>query len=358
MITAVRDRLMMPAALALASQRVPAALPDPRPLGEKLDDFSRSVRLGTKSLVDKQHRVADASGLHKPWQRLLDRLLPGSLAQAAFSRFQPHPDGDDQVTGPLSQPVDARAWMPRVHFEGGEQFFPIDPGFDGDADVTNNPYTYRRGQTDGNQAPTFFVNGRTVGEYTVITYRTYYVDNQYLNRHHHDWEGFSIYLAKDQQGRLQPAYLSTNWHYHKTLTPWHELELDAQGRPMVTVDRGAHGTRPVRKGMSLVPGATLHPAGYWETATGRMPVQIRLPGDAPGLVGVDRLVPLADGRDPREVEYPNTNWIAGFLKTSHAIGRGPKAQAEWTAPPHPLAFRPRQAVTGKIVATIPPAPAA
>jgi hypothetical protein len=303
----------------------------------KLANTGRTLRLAAKELFGG-HKPDQPQSLHKPWQRALHKVFPGGLVTAAFSEFHPNPAGAAIPAGPLRQRVDARAWMPLVHFEQGEDVFPTDPGFDGNANVQDNMHTYRRGQTDGRQEPTFYVSAATVGEYTVLRYDVYYVDNRFMNYHNHDWEGFSVYLKPDDKGQLKPAYLMTNWHHDQVLTPWSELQFDASGRPTVLVDRGGHGSQALKRGKSIPDGRTLHPQGYWSDKTGVTPQRLHLRGDTPLLQGVEPVVKLADGRDPRQVPFASGDWILGFIRVGSTVEVGPMARSGWQKPLHPLAF--------------------
>jgi uncharacterized protein YcfL len=309
----------------------------------KMANAGRTIGLAAKELFGG-HTIDAPKSLQKPWQRTLHRVFPGGLVTAAFSQFQPQPAGAAIPATPLRRSVDARAWMPLVHFGKGETVYPTDPGFDGNANVQDNMLTYRRGKTDGNQEPTFYVSAATVGEYTVLRYDLYYVDNRFMNYHPHDWEGFSVYLKPDDKGQLQPAYLMTNWHHDQILTPWSELQFDAGGRPTVMVDRGAHGSRPLKRGKEVPAGRTLHPQGYWYDKDGISPQPLHLRGDGPLLRGVEPVMPLADGRDPRQVQYASGNWILGFIRQGSSVEVGPMGRASWQKPLHPLAY----GVTGTV----------
>jgi hypothetical protein len=294
------------------------------------------------------HTLDHPQSLHKPYQRFLHQVFPGGLVTAAFSQFQPDPAGDAPSSGPLRRTVDARAWMPVLHFEKGEDQVPVDPGFDGNAEVQDNPDHYRRNQADRNQEPTVYASARQRGEYAVIRYDTYYVDNPYMNYHKHDWEGFSVYLKPDATGDLKPAFLLTNWHHDVMLTPWADLQLDGTGRPVVLVDRGSHGSRPQKRDTKVPPGTYLHPQGFWLDEKGVRPATLHLRGDTPLLRGTEPVVRLADGRDPREVDYPSSNWIAGFISRPDGEGPGPKSRPTWNTPLHPLAFGVQGSVTGQV----------
>lgn len=303
----------------------------------KLANARRTVTMAVTELFGG-HTIDEPKSLHKPWQRALHRLLPGGLVTAAFSKFQPDPAGAAIPAGPLDRAVDPRAVMPLVHFEAGETAFPTDPGFDGNGDVNDNLLTYRRGKTDGNQEPTFYVSGATVGDYTVLRYDVYYVDNRYMNFHPHDWEGFSVYLKPDASGALKPAYLMTSWHYDQILTPWSDLVLDASGKPTVLVDRGGHGSRPLKRHTAVPAGRTLHPQGYWLDSAGRAPQPVHLRGSDQGLLGIEPVRPLPGGQDPRQVPYPSGDWILGFIRVGNTVDDGPMARPSWKKPLHPIAY--------------------
>jgi hypothetical protein len=306
-------------------------------LGLKIVNAGRTVRLAVKELFGG-HTLDQPKSLQKPWQRALHQVLPGGLVTAAFSQFKPNPAGAAIPAGPMRQAVDPKAFMPLVNFEKGEDVFPTDPGFDGNANVQDNMRTYRRGKTDGKQEPTFYVSGATVGEYTVLRYDVYYVDNRYMNYHNHDWEGFSVYLKPDATGKLKPAYLMTSWHYDQILTPWSDLQFDATGRPTVLVDKGAHGSRPLKRGMAIPQGRTLHPQGYWLDKQGGTPQPLHLRGSDPLLKGVEPVVTLPGGADPRQIPYASGNWILGFIRQGSSVEVGPMGRTTWLKPLHPMAY--------------------
>ena len=302
----------------------------------RVTGFFRTLRLAPKELVGG-HTIAQPY-FAKTWQRVLHAIFPGGLIESSFATVKPNAAAEAIPTGPSRYPVDARAWMPNVRFERGEEAFPIDPGFDGDGDVSNNREHYRPRQLDGNQEPTYYVHARQKGEYTVVQYWAYHAYNKFLNYHKNDMEMFSVYLQPDAKGQLRPAFLQTDWHGTMTMTPWTELKLDARGRPMVTVDRGSHECRPLRLQDKLPKGLTLLPQGFVQDDKGIRPVTVHLKGDDPQVHGQEPVTPLKPGLDPRDAWYPGVNWIAGFKVNVVAVAGGARARALWFNPAHPAAF--------------------
>jgi hypothetical protein len=309
--------------------------------------FFRSVHLGGKELFGG-HTI-EKPYFEKRWQRVLHRIFPGGALQAAFAAVKPDPAAEAIPSGPNDRRIDAREWMPNVRFEKGEPAYPVDPAFDGDGDVTNNRDHYRAGKTDGNQEVTFFVNARQKGPYTVVQYWSYHAFNAFINYHKNDMEMFSVYLQPDAQGRLTPAYLQTDWHGAFTMTPWHQLQTDASGRPTVTFDRGSHEARPLRRQDKLPAGTTLRPEGLWEDKHGQRPATFHLKGDDPLVLGLEAVTPLKAGLDPRDAWYPGGNWMFGFHYDETAVASGPRARVIWFNPVDPSSFGYGTAVNGQVL---------
>lgn len=139
---------------------------------------------------------------------------------------------------------DPYAFQPRIVFDAKEDSFPVRPDYDQSGKVGNDLERYEHGVVGGKQPleGAFTVTQR--GEYTVQTYSLNYVDNKFTNYHEGDSSTISVYLKKNKQGKLEPAYLYTSWHYAGTMTAWKDLKKDAQGRPVVRVERGSHALHP------------------------------------------------------------------------------------------------------------------
>lgn len=144
------------------------------------------------------------------------------------------------IASPDGRPLEALAFMPSMVFAPDEDSFPVRPDLDGDHATATDASAYQHGVIGGAQDLTASVSVARKGEYVVMTYAYYFVDNKFLNYHRTDSATVSVYLKPDQDGRLAPVYLYNSWHYGGRMTPWQDLQLDASGRPVVRVERGSH----------------------------------------------------------------------------------------------------------------------
>lgn len=152
-----------------------------------------------------------------------------------------NPDSPDGTWDPFQ-------FAPNFHFDGLEDSFPVLPGFDGDSDWKNDVRNYEHGLVGGDQAVQMNFNVAKKGEYYVLQYNSYYVDNKVASGYHDgDWSTVSVYLKPGQDGRLKPAYMYTSWHNGGLMTPWEDLHKEANGRPSVIVGRGSHSVVPTSR---------------------------------------------------------------------------------------------------------------
>lgn len=139
---------------------------------------------------------------------------------------------------------DAYAFQPRWIFDAKEDSFPVRPDYDKSGSTKNDLKTYQHGVVGGDQPLEGAFSVTKKGEYTVLTYSLSYVDNKFTNYHDGDSSTVSIYLKPNTQGKLEPAYLYTSFHYAGRMVAWKDVKKDAQGRPVVRVERGSHALHP------------------------------------------------------------------------------------------------------------------
>jgi len=156
-------------------------------------------------------------------------------------------------------------YMPRMIFAPNEDSFPVIPDFDRDGDNHTDVKAYDHGIIGGDQPLEGAVSVAQKGEFTVVTYSHYYVDNKFTNYHDTDSSTMAVYLKPDETGTLEPAYLYTSWHYGATMVPWEDLKKDAQGRPVVLVERSSHALHPYGKD-EKIPTTGLQVAGDGSTS--------------------------------------------------------------------------------------------
>lgn len=156
-------------------------------------------------------------------------------------------------------------FMPHMVFAPDEDSFPVPPDIDGDGDNNSDHEAYEHGVIGGNQPLEGAVSVSQKGEYTVVTYSHYYPDNKFTNYHDQDSSTMSVYLKPNAEGKLEPEYLYTSWHYGATMVPYDELAKDEQGRPVVLVERSSHALHPYGKDEEI-PEDGLHVAGDGSTS--------------------------------------------------------------------------------------------
>lgn len=137
-------------------------------------------------------------------------------------------------------PFDPFAHMPNVVFASTEDSFPVLPDLDKDGKTETDADSYKHGVIGGKQPLTAAFSVAKKGEYVVMTYSYYYVDNKFTNYHRTDSSTFSVYLKPGKDGRLKPEYLYNSWHYGGNMTRWEDLKKGPDGRPVVLVERGSH----------------------------------------------------------------------------------------------------------------------
>lgn len=160
----------------------------------------------------------------------------------------------DEIANPDSPDGrwDPRKFAPNFHFDGLEDSYPVRPGFDSDLVMKNDPRNYLHGKVGGAQPLDMSFSVSKKGEYYVLQYNSYYVDNKMPAEYHDgDWSSVSIYLKPGKDGKLAPAYMYTSWHWGGIMTPWDDLQKDATGNPSVIIGRGSHAATPVGKGMKI-----------------------------------------------------------------------------------------------------------
>jgi hypothetical protein len=161
----------------------------------------------------------------------------------------PNPDSPDGKWDPY-------AIMPRFVFDKAEDAFPVAPDFDGDTDLQNNGHSsgtakdgnYKDGVIGGEQPLNGSFNVTKKGEYTIATYSFYYATNKGGHYHENDYSTAQVYMKPGKDGKLEPTHLFTSWHHGAMLTPWKDLQMDDQGRPMVKVNKGTHALEAYAKG--------------------------------------------------------------------------------------------------------------
>ncbi|HEY9856087.1 MAG TPA: hypothetical protein V6D05_10140, partial [Stenomitos sp.] len=91
-------------------------------------------------------------------------------------------------------PFDPFAFMPNVVFAASEDSFPTRPDLDGDGKTSTDADAYQHGVIGGQQPLTAGFSVAKKGEYVVMTYSYYYVDNKFTNYHRSDSSTVSVYL--------------------------------------------------------------------------------------------------------------------------------------------------------------------
>lgn len=142
---------------------------------------------------------------------------------------------------------DPRTFRPSLVFHPKEDSFPTKPDLDGDGNLKTDAANYKHGVIGGNQPLTGVSHVSKKGEYTVITYSLYYVDNKAATFHLKDSSTLAVYLKPGKDGTLEPNFLYTSWHYGANLAKWDDLKKDAKGHPIVEVERGSHALHPLAK---------------------------------------------------------------------------------------------------------------
>lgn len=135
---------------------------------------------------------------------------------------------------------DPYAYQPTIVFDAKEDSFTVPVNYDGDGGSGNDLAHYEHGVIGGKQRLGGSFTVTKIGEYTVLTYGLNYVDNKFTNYHEGDSSTVSIYLKPDAKGKLEPAYVYNSYHYAGNLTAWKDIKKDADGHPILRVERGSH----------------------------------------------------------------------------------------------------------------------
>ncbi|MBM3268005.1 MAG: hypothetical protein FJZ01_10190 [Candidatus Sericytochromatia bacterium] len=191
---------------------------------------------------------------------------------------------------------DPYRFMPSIVFNPREDSFPVAPDSDGDGNLLTDAASYEHGRIGGSQPLTGAFHVSRKGEYTVLTYSFYYVDNKQATYHLKDSSTMAVYLAPGSSGKLEPRYLYSSWHYGANLARWEDLGKDADGRPIVEVERGSHalhplaiGERPWRAGLAIRGDGTVSKGGR------ALPNRLTWQSFQPGISGTV----ARDPADPR-----------------------------------------------------------
>lgn len=204
---------------------------------------------------------------------------------------------------------DPRRYAPNFHFDGLEDSYPVRPGYDGDQTMANDPRNYLHGKVGGAQALEMSFSVSRKGEYYVLQYNNYYVDNKMASEYHvGDWSSVSVYLKPGKDGKLEPAYMYISWHWGGIMTPWDDLQKDATGNPSVIIGRGSHAVTPVGKGMKLPNdrGLVVRADGTMAKRGSAVSIPNTLHYNTPqgNVVGAERLGLLSpEGRHAMDVYY-------------------------------------------------------
>lgn len=214
--------------------------------------------IGLNTLRDTKstHKLADERARHPE-----ELAIPTQgLALAAGRLVATEVANPDRLDGRW----DPAVWAPTLHFDAREDSFPVLPGFDADTDWRNDAEHYEHGMVGGPQGVTTNFAVARKGEYYVLQYNYYYVDNKVGGAFHlGDWTSVSIYLKPGARGPLEPAFVYTSWHHGALMAPWSQVQQDAKGHPQVRVGRGSHSAIALRPGQRLEPdgGLVLHGDG-------------------------------------------------------------------------------------------------
>lgn len=313
--------------------------------GENIGHMIRSIKYGVKGAFIHGLMPDPQKVLHKPWQRILNKILPGDTVMAILARDPQRTSAEKAILSrPETRVVDPRWMMPNLVFDRGAESFPVSADFDRDGNVNNNAFTYQHRNVQGNQSPHVYVHSQRKGEYTVMQYWLYFADNKYSNYHNHDWQRFAVYLKETKQG-LKPEYLMTHWHKGRHMEKWENLKLDTTGRPFIKVDKGAHALMPYSKKDALPhdSGLTMTPEGtfYQRNRNKVIPNHLTFVSMDKNLVGVKQPRQLPDGSNVMTYDkYFQDNRIMGFFTEKKGIhlSSGPARSSLYSNPHHPTHF--------------------
>lgn len=189
---------------------------------------------------------------------------------------------------------DPYAYMPNLVFHPKEDSFPILPDFDGDRQLKTDAARYRHGVIGGDQPLRGSFSVARKGEYTVLTYSLYYVDNKSGRYHLTDESTMAVYLKPGRNGKLRPEYIFTSWHYGGNLARWKDIKKGPDGRPIIEIGRGTHALRPMAPREEL-PQRGLRSDGQGRLSLHGQPLSNRLTWVSP-QANVSNAILLEPGR--------------------------------------------------------------
>ena len=196
--------------------------------GEWIARKSEGGKLGIRRIRENER----ADELRLPFQGV--KKADGAWTAPAI----PNP-GDPAGT------FDPYAFLPNIAFHPREDSFPVLPDAEGTGTPDDDVKRYAHGVIGGAQPLKGAVSVARKGEFTVLTYSLFYVDNKAGTYHDKDSSTVSVYLKPDATGKLQPAYMYTSWHYGANMSKWEDVKKGDDGRPVVRVERGSHALRPL-----------------------------------------------------------------------------------------------------------------
>ncbi len=236
------------------------------------------------NMMSKKH-LEDVRGKYEEDPRALgvqyDMVDTADGPRAKVTGFQ-------DISAPDCGQWDPTQYAPHYVFDRQEDAFPVRPDFDGNASTSDNGGAtlkdtgsdhYQDGVIGGKQSLNAAFVVQQKGEYTVLTYSNYYATNKGAHYHKNDYSTAQVYLKPNEEGKLEPAYLATSWHYGTVLTPWKDVQKDAQGHPIVGVGLGTHSLQPYGQN-DTVPQDGLHVMGDGSTTLNGAPTGQRLTYDA------------------------------------------------------------------------------
>lgn len=316
-------------------------------LNEKIDHMFRTIYLGAGGLFAREKIPDPKTHLHEFWQWLVHTVFPGDTFMAVTARMRRSEEDKAIPVHPETRTIDPRQFMPNIVFSDREKSFPVSADFDGDGNVNNNAFTYQHGRFSGNQQPTFYVHSVKKGQYTVLIYNLYFVDNLYSNYHNHDWQPFEIYMRQNERGQWQQEFLMTHWHHGVHMERWGNLKLDTRGRPFIKVEGGAHAIWPFTRNQSIPQnnGWTMRHDGLFQKRHNGHSVQAKLRFISPdsNFIETQKPVQLPGGYTP--LTYPfylKDELILGFIPTANRpdVEPGPAGRSHnrYHNPLHPSSF--------------------
>lgn len=271
-----QQKLPIPAEVRVADE-LPYKVENP-PASQQERDQAESKRQSKRADIAPGQMLARKSDGGK---RGIRQLRLESAAEQAQPFTGLAKSGKTWQTPEIRNPGDPQGkfnpyeFMPRMVFAPNEDSFPILPDFDRDGKTSTDVAAYRHGVIGGEQPLHGSVSVAQKGEFTVLTYSHYYVDNKFTNYHKTDSSTMAVYLKPGKNGKLEPEYLYTSWHYGATMTPWDDLSKDAQGRPVVLVERSSHALHPYGKDETL-PTKGLQVLGDGSTVLNGKPLANRM----------------------------------------------------------------------------------